>query len=51
MCSSVMAVQKTYVFKKLNKGGNEAPYCFLLVLSHILQPGLWDFAFLFVSDW
>lgn len=51
MCSSIMAVHKSHVLKRLNKGRNELISFLLLVSPPLLQPGLWDFAFLLVSDW
>lgn len=51
MCSSIMAVHKSHVLKRLNKGRNELISFLLLVSPPLLQLGLWDFAFLLVSDW
>lgn len=50
MCSSIMAVHKSHVLKRLNRGRNELISFLLLVSPPLLQLGLWDFAFLLVSD-
>ena len=43
MCSNVMAVHKTYVFKKLNKGRNETPYFFFAGIIPYLTAGALGF--------